>query len=64
MANQYTVNDYGMTCGEWINAATFGASTYWPEQRARLEATSTRTLRKAWREGECPCDWAAFFQTG
>ena len=64
MANQYTVNEYGMTSGEWMNTAHFGASTFNDEQRARVASVSRRKLLKAWRAGECPCDWAAYFATG
>lgn len=54
MANQYTLNPEGLTSEEWINAATYGV-------QGDLGVTRRRLL-KAWREGEDPTEWCAYFQ--
>ena len=43
-------NENGLTYARWEAAATFGATK---------KAPSLAVLRAAWRNGECPCDWAA-----
>ena len=53
--NQYTVNENGLTYAQWYAAATLGANRPVPAYR-------NRRMRAAWRNGECPCDWAAYFQ--
>jgi len=54
--NQYSTNGNGLTFCEWYSAATCFA-----QGRKGVPSFGNRRLRKAWRNGECPCDWAASF---
>ena len=52
MANQHSMNEYGLTFYRWYAAATFGV-------RGKLPPGTYKRMKESWRAGECPCDWAA-----
>lgn len=63
------VNGEGMTWPEWFHAAV-GAFDPSPAVYTSLVGgdgkayADTLSLRKAWRNGECPTDWRASLSSG
>ena len=57
------MNENGLTWERWLAAATLGL----PNSRRHVfsdhPAYDVRLLHKAWKAGECPCDWAAELAT-
>jgi hypothetical protein len=51
-------NKEGLTWDEWLAAATFGLRNSRRHTYSDKPAYDPKQLKKAWRAGECPCDWA------
>jgi hypothetical protein len=51
------MNENGLSLQRWWAAATFGADQ---SQFGKSNITKAK-MKQAWRDGECPCDYAAHF---
>ena len=57
--NQYSMNEYGLTYGQWYAAATLYTHCH---PNGNRPPYSSKRLRRAWRNGECTADWAMSFR--
>lgn len=51
------MNENGLSYQRWHAAALFGASQVQVDKSTVTKAK----LKQAWKDGECPCDYAAHF---